>query len=67
MRNRVTTLLRNAKRAYIRGLNPADKKKFWKAVKFLTKKNTAIPELSQDGITASNGVEKANMLNTFLG
>ena len=67
MRNRVTTLLQNAKRAYIRGLNPADKKKFWKAVKFLTEKNTTIPELSQDGITASNSAEKANMLNMFFG
>lgn len=67
MRNRVTILLRNAKRAYIQGLNPSDKKKFWKAVKFLTKKTTSIPELSHDGTTASSGTKKADMLNMFFG
>jgi len=67
MRNRVTTMLRNAKRAHMQSLRPYDKKKFWKAVKFLTKKTSSIPELSCDGSIASSGTEKASMLNTFFG
>ena len=48
-------------------LRPYDKKRFWKAFKFLTKKTSSIPELSCDGSIASSGTEKASMLNTFFG
>ena len=59
-------MLRNAKRAHMQSLRPYDKKKFWKAVKFLTKKTSSIPELSCDGSIASSGTEKASMLNMFF-
>ena len=51
---------------YIQGLNPSDKKEFWKATKFLTKKNSPPPVLSRNGVDASTSAEKAAMLNTFF-
>ena len=67
MRNNVTTLLRNAKKTYMRGLDPYDKKKFWKTVKHLTKNSSSLPVLSQNGTVASSNIEKADMLNSFFG
>ena len=67
MRNNVTTLLRNAKKTYMHGLDPYDKKKFWKTVKHLTKNSSSLPVLSQNGTVASSNIEKADMLNSFFG
>ena len=66
-RNRVTSLLRIAKRLYMQGLDPSDKKKFWKMVKHLTKKPSSPPVLSRYESVASSNVEKADMLNSFFG
>ena len=66
-RNRVTSLLRIAKRLYMQGLDLSDKKKFWKTVKHLTKKPSSPPVLSRNGSVASSNVEKADMLNSFFG
>ena len=66
-RNRVTFLLRIANRSYMQGLDPSDKKKFWKTAKHLTKKNSSPPVLSRNGSVTSSNVEKADMLNSFFG
>ena len=65
----MTTMLRDAKRTFMQGLNlsPSNKKKFWKAVKNLTKKNSPPPVLSWNGVDASTSTEKATMLNAFFG
>ena len=66
-RNRVTFLLRIANRSYMQGLDPSDKKKFWKTVKHLIKKPSSPPVLSRNGSVTSSNVEKADMLNSFFG
>ena len=66
-RNRVTSLLRIAKRFYMQRLDLSDKKKFWKTVKHLTKKPSYPLVLSRNGSVASSNVEKADMLNSFFG
>ena len=65
-RNKTLADIRSAKLAYFRKLNPKDPKKFWKAVKFLNKKQKSIPTLIVGDTTASTDREKANLLNSFF-
>ena len=65
-RNKTLADIRSAKLAYFRKLNPKDSKKFWKAVKFLNKKQKSIPTLTLGDTTASTDREKANLLNSFF-
>ena len=65
-RNKTLADIRSAKLAYSRKLNPKDPKKFWKAVKFLNKKQKSIPTLTLGDTTASTDREKANLLNSFF-
>ena len=67
MRNKVTSELRTAKRSYFQRLNPKNPKEFWKSIKFLNKKQSSIPTLTdEDGNEALTGSQKAEMLNSFF-
>ena len=66
LRNKVVSLLRNGKRSYLEQLNAKDKRKFWKAVKFLNKQQSAIPPLHYQGTVANTNHEKAALLNGFF-
>ena len=63
-RNTVVALLRRAKSDYFLQLNPKDSGKFWKAVKYLNKQQSVIPDLVQDQTTASTDRQKAEVLNS---
>ena len=65
-RNKLVNDMRKAKSAYFKKLNPRNPKEFWRAVKFLNKKQSSIPTLSKDSCVASTGPEKANLLNTYF-
>ena len=66
-RNRTTALLRDSRRRYFEKLNPKKPKEFWRAIKYLKKKQSTIPTLTNmAGETASTGNQKANMLNNFF-
>ena len=45
-------MLHNAKKIFFIELNTADKKKFWKAMKYLWKEQNTISVLSHNGSTA---------------
>ena len=47
-------MLHNAKKIFYIELNTADKKKFWKAMKYLWKEQNTISVLSHNGSTAHN-------------
>ena len=66
LRNRVVRLLRNDKKSHLEQLNVRDKRKFWKAVKFLNRQQSSIPPLHYQGITAKSSQEKATVLNQFF-
>jgi hypothetical protein len=67
MRNKVTSELRAAKRSYFQKLNPKNPKEFWKSIKFLNKKQSSIPTLTdEDGNEALTGSHKAEILNSSL-
>ena len=55
-----------AKLSYFRKLNPRDTKKFWKAIKFLSKKPKSVPILALGDVTASTEGEKADLLNAYF-
>ena len=44
-RNKVTTMLKEAKKEFIRKINPLNPKEFWKACKMLSWSSTSIPTL----------------------
>ena len=44
-------------------LNPHNNKQFWKAMKYLCKQISSIPNLSHNNVVSSMDQEKANMLN----
>ena len=66
MRNKTVTMLRNAKKAYFNNLTMADKKTFWKTMKYVHKEQSTVPPLSHNGTTVQGDTGKANMLNTFF-
>ena len=66
-RNEVANKLKRTKRNYFSTLNPADQKAFWKATKFITKKETRIPFLRNcNGDIISDDEGKAAILNNFF-
>ena len=65
-RNRAVSNLHAAKRRYFKELCPREPKRFWKAVKFLNKREKSIPTLKQGTEVATTNVDKANMLNLFF-
>ena len=65
-RNRVTNLLRRAKRQYFHQLNPNDPKSFWKYVKFANNSEPSIPVLQCDGFEYVTDQEKAQKLNSYF-
>lgn len=65
-RNRFVDLLRKSKKNYFAQLNPRDTKKFWKTIKSLNKTSQAVPTLSHNGVSTSEDMGKANMLNAFF-
>ena len=62
-RNKVVGLLRNAKMAFFRKLNPRKSKEFWKACKLLNRVSSSIPALSNSTTEAHTEIEKAELLN----
>ena len=72
LRNKVVKLLRllrSSRKEFYGRINLADKKQFWKTIKFLSKKlkQTSIPGLHHLGKSAKTSVAKAEMLNAFFG
>ena len=67
MRNKVTRELRRAKKSYFQKINPKKPKEFWRAIKYLSKRQSSIPTLAdEDGNEALTGSQKADMLNKFF-
>ena len=58
--------LRIGKQPYLSNVARVDHKNFWKYVKFLDKNKETISTLQQGEYIASNGREKADMLNSFF-
>ena len=65
-RNKTLADIRMAKLAYFRRLNPRDPKKFWKTIKFLSKKSKSVPTLTLGDVTATSESEKADLLNSYF-
>ena len=65
-RNKLVHDMRRAKSTYFKKLNPKNPKEFWRAVKFLNKKQSSIPTLSRDSCEASTGPEMENLQNTYF-
>ena len=65
-RNRVTSLLRKAKRQYFHRIKPSEPKKFWKFVKALSKNRSSIPALKFNDILYESDEQKAAVLNSFF-
>ena len=65
-RNKVTQMLRWAKRQFFMSLSTSDNKKFWKTIKVLSKSQCTIPSLSNNGTTATTDRDKSNMLNNYF-
>ena len=66
MRNKITALIRSAKRQYFAMLNVSDTRQFWKAYKAIHKEFHSVPNLVHDGIEANTDIEKADLLNQFF-
>ena len=66
LRNKVVSLLREAKRSFFANIDPSNTKQFWKAIKLLNKSTTSIPSLTDGTSEATSSTEKANMLNIFF-
>ena len=66
LHNKVVRLMRSVKSSYFQGLNPKDKKQFWKAIKYLNKHQSTIPILNYQDTTAESNSKKASLLNEFF-
>ena len=66
LRNLVVKLMRSYKKFYMQRVNVANKKQFWKTVKYMNKKNPSIPELHHQDNTAKSELEKAEMSSLEL-
>ena len=67
LRNDVVNQLRQAKREYLENLSvEKDKKKYWRAIKYLKKLKSLIPTLKNQIDVAVTSVEKACLLNNCL-
>jgi len=67
LRNRVISMLRKGKQAYMRSLQSTNAKQFWRAVKILNgKSSSSIPVLRCDGEEACTDHAKATMLNNYF-
>jgi len=56
-------MIHKSRKAYLRNLNPSNKKLFWKSIKCLSKQKSAIPTPSLNDTFASTDSAKATMLN----
>ena len=66
LRNKVVTKLRANKQRFLAEINPRHPKDFWKMIKVLNP-SSSFPTLATDNSTATDNVEKANLLNsTFI-
>jgi hypothetical protein len=65
-RNKVTAMLKEAKKEFFMKINPRNPKEFWKACKMLSWASTSIPALQMNGNVAKSHDEKAELLNTFF-
>ena len=66
MRNKITALIRSAKRQYFAMLNVSDTRQVWKAYKAIHKQFNSVPNLVHDGIEGNTDIEKADLLNQFF-
>ena len=66
-RNKVTAMLRKAKHNFFLNLKHANCREFWKAMRYVNKKQTGIPSLSVGtGNLVTDAREKADVLNSFF-
>ena len=65
-RNRVVALLRLSKAKYFNNLRSLDAKEFWKAIKLLSKQESSIPTLINNGTPVEDNRGKAVLLNEFF-
>ena len=64
LRNKVVSLLRQAKKKFFENLNSADQKVFWKTVKMLNNTTSSIPTLiTQSSVQAVSSSDEASTLN----
>ena len=56
-------MLKQSKRSYFKGLRGCGTKQFWKAMKYLRRNKTQIPDLPMGYMEALTGAGKATMLN----
>ena len=66
LRNKVTSMLRTAKKRYFSNLNISDQKHFWKALKKLVRNHSSIPVLSYNNTSAFTSQDKADVLSVFF-
>ena len=67
LRNKVVSLLRQAKKKFFEKLNSADQKVFWKTVKMLNNTTSSFPTLTtQSGVQAVSSSNKASTLNEYF-
>ena len=64
--NSVTSMIRKSQATYFKNINPANKKLFWKTIKYLNKQRSSIPTLSENNVSASTDSAKATLLNDFF-
>ena len=64
--NKFVAKLRNAKEKFFANLDPRDKKKFWKTVKYLNNSAVSIPTLFHNDALVASDKGKANLLNSFF-
>ena len=54
------TMLHNSKKLFFQNLNPLKNKQFWKAMKYLHKQYSSIPNISYNNVVSTMDQEKAN-------
>jgi len=66
LRNSVTSMIRKSRATYFKNINPANKKQFWKTIKYLNKQRSTIPTLAVSNVSASTDSAKATLLSDFF-
>ena len=66
LRNSVTSIICKSRATYFKNINPANKKQFWKTIKYINKQRSTIPTLSVSNVSASTDSTKATLLNDYF-
>jgi len=62
----VTSMIRKSQAIFFKNINPANKKQFWKTMKYLNKHRSTIPTLSVSKVSASTDFAKTTLLNDYF-